>query len=93
MAAELVADRTMDLAIGAVRLTVARHDDGHYSGVAALVGTGQRIGMLATRPVVDGPVVTEDCLVDEALAGPDVVAALTWLVTDASLADLAALHG
>jgi hypothetical protein len=93
MAVELIAERTMDLAVGAVRMTVARHDDGHYTGVAALVGTGTRIGLLSTRPVTSEAVETADCLVDETLADRDLIEALTWLVKGAAGADLAVLHG
>lgn len=80
MKAELVAERMLDMAVGPVRVTLARHDDGHYSGVAALLATGQCIGLLATGPAVDGVVTTDRCLVDEAVAGPELVDELQRLL-------------
>ncbi len=49
MKAELVAERTDALPTGQVRLSVARHDDGHYTGVAQLLDSGQRIGLVSAQ--------------------------------------------
>jgi hypothetical protein len=92
MGAELIAERTVRLAIGPVRLTVARHDDGHYSGVASLVESGQRIGLLAPAVTPGAPAGTMDCQVDESVAGDDVIDALTRLLARVSDQDLATLH-
>jgi hypothetical protein len=75
MKSELVAERTVELPMGPVRLTLARHDDGHYSGVAALVRTGQRIGMLAS-----GAAQPHYSMVDAAVAGPEVIVELERLL-------------
>jgi hypothetical protein len=80
MKAELVAERMVDLAIGPVRMTLARHDDGRYSGVAALAQTGRRIGLLDAGPALDGVIRAERCLVDETIAGPEVKAELQRLL-------------
>jgi hypothetical protein len=92
MKAELVAERTVDLAVGSVRVTLARHDDGHYSGVAALVRTGQRIGLLAAGPAVDGVVRVDQALVDETVAGPEVADELTQLLAATAASESAAPH-
>ena len=72
MKAELVAEQTVALPAGLVRLTLARHDDGHYSGVATLVQTGQRIGLLESESPLAGQPSVSDTRVDAALAGPEV---------------------
>jgi hypothetical protein len=90
MKPELVAERTVDLAIGPVRMTLARHDDGHYSGVAELVNAGRRIGLLAAGPAVAGVVAPAHCLVDEDVAGPEVAVELERLLVSTASAEGAA---
>ena len=76
MKAELVAERTDALPTGPVRLSVARHDDGHYTGVAQLLDSGRRIGLLVAAPPVAGRTTVSDTRVDPAVAGPEVGTAL-----------------
>ena len=89
MKAELVAERTLALPVGLVRLTLARHDDGRYSGVATLMHTGQRIGLLETESPLAGQAPVSDTQVDAAVAGPEVGAALAELLRDAVVAEAA----
>jgi hypothetical protein len=72
MKAELVAEQTVALPTGLVRLTLARHDDGHYSGVATLMQNGQRIGLLESEPPLAGLVPVREARVDTAVVGPEV---------------------
>lgn len=87
MRSELVAEQMVKLPVGEVRLTLARHDDGHYSGVAALVDTGQRIGMLEAGPVLDGIVHLDRTLVDVRVAGPEVLRELRHLLAATATAE------
>ena len=87
MKAELVAEQTVALPAGLVRLTLARHDDGRYSGVATLMQTGQRIGLLESEsPLADLPPDSET-RVDTTVAGPEVGAALERLLRDGTVAE------
>ena len=70
--AELVAEEIVDLPIGPVRLTLARHDDGHYSGIATLAHSGQRIGMLEAGRLMSGTVALDHAVVDATVAGSEV---------------------
>jgi hypothetical protein len=92
MKSELVAERTVDLNVGPVRLTLARHDDGHYSGVATLVRTGQRIGMLSAGSALDA-VPAGHSMVDANVAGPEVVVELERLLADTMPAEHEVLAG
>jgi hypothetical protein len=80
MSAEIIAERTLDLPVGPVRFTLARHDDGHYSGVAAIVATGRRIGLLTHEPASPRHDEHQQTLVDPALAGVEVVDELLRLL-------------
>lgn len=87
MKAELVAEQVVTLPVGRVRLTLARHDDGHYSGIASLVGTGQRIGMLEAGPATDGIVQLDRTMVDATMAGPEIITELEHLLVEAAAAE------
>ncbi len=91
MKAELVAEQTVALPAGLVRLTLARHDDGRYSGVATLMQTGQRIGLLESEAPLAGQVPVREARVDTAVAGPEVPTALERLLRDAAVAEMAHL--
>lgn len=95
MKAELVAERVVGLPVGPVRLTLARHDDGHYTVIAVVVDTGQRIGLLTTGPLTDGVVRPASSLVNTAVAGPEVADGMERLLreTVAGEAMVAALAG
>ena len=86
MKSELVAEQTIDMPIGPVRLTLARHDDGHYSGIAALLHTGQRIGMIESH-TVNGVEKSGGARVDPAVAGPEVGAELERLLSQVTVAE------
>ena len=92
MKAELVAERVVDLPVGAVRCTLARHDDGHYSGVATLVATGQRIGMIAGGPALNGVVQPGLVQVDATVAGQEVVTLMERLLADTIAAESGHSH-
>jgi hypothetical protein len=83
MKSELIAESIVGLPIGEVRLTLARSDEGRYSGVASLVRTGQRIAMLTTEPVVNGVAAGTKSQVDATVAGPEVVRELESLLASA----------
>ena len=92
MKAELVAEQTVALPAGLVRLTLARHDDGHYSGVATLMQNGQRIGLLESEPPLAGLVPVREARVDTAVVGPEVRSVLEQLLRDAAVAEATQLE-
>ena len=92
MKAELVAEQPVALPAGLVRLTLARHDDGHYSGVATLMQNGQRLGLLESEPPLAGLVPVREARVDTAVVGPEVRSALERLLHDATVAEATQLE-
>ena len=91
MQAELIAEQTVALPAGIVRLTLARHDDGRYPGVATLVESGQCIGLLESASPLAGQAPGSATRVDAAVAGPEVRAALEQLLRTAVGAEVAQL--
>jgi hypothetical protein len=89
MQPELIADRSLPLPIGVVRLTIARHVDGHYSGVATLRRTGRRLGLLVSERPAAGGARVRCARVDPCAADAELLAALTAFFRETALADAA----